>query len=49
VPSSPAELARCIFDSLALLYADVLSELEALRGKPFSQLHIVAAAARTSF
>ncbi|HCJ6524270.1 rhamnulokinase [Enterobacter cloacae] len=41
VPSSPAELARCIFDSLALLYADVLSELASLRGKPFSQLHIV--------
>ena len=29
------------FDSLALLYADVLSELASLRGKPFSQLHIV--------
>jgi rhamnulokinase len=41
VPSTPAELARCIFDSLALLYADVLSELAELRGKPFSQLHIV--------
>ena len=41
VPSSPAELARCIFDSLALLYADILSELAELRGKPFSQLHIV--------
>ena len=41
VPQSPAELARCIFDSLALLYADVLSELATLRGKPFSQLHIV--------
>ena len=41
VPSRPAELARCIFDSLALLYADVLSELASLRGKPFSQLHIV--------
>jgi rhamnulokinase len=41
VPYSPAEFARCIFDSLALLYADVLSELAALRGKPFSQLHIV--------
>ena len=41
VPSSPAELARCIFDSLALLYADILSELADLRGKPFSQLHIV--------
>lgn len=41
VPVNPAELARCIFDSLALLYADVLGELEALRGKPFTQLHIV--------
>lgn len=41
VPENAAELARCIFDSLALLYADVLSELAALRGKPFSQLHIV--------
>ncbi|MDK4744173.1 rhamnulokinase [Leclercia adecarboxylata] len=41
VPSRPAELARCIFDSLALLYADILHELADLRGKPFSQLHIV--------
>jgi len=41
VPLSPAELARCIFDSLALLYADVLNELASLRGVPFSQLHIV--------
>lgn len=41
VPSRPAELARCIFDSLALLYADILSELADLRGKPFTQLHIV--------
>ena len=41
VPATAAELARCIFDSLALLYADVLNELTQLRGKPFSQLHIV--------
>ncbi|MGL5700351.1 MAG: rhamnulokinase [Kluyvera sp.] len=41
IPTSAAELARCIFDSLALLYAEVLRELTALRGKPFSQLHIV--------
>ncbi|STT51624.1 Rhamnulokinase [Klebsiella pneumoniae] len=34
-------MARCIFDSLALLYARVLNELAALRGHPFSQLHIV--------
>nr|WP_318384482.1 rhamnulokinase [uncultured Enterobacter sp.] len=41
VPQNDAELARCIFDSLALLYADVLAEMAQLRGKPFSQLHIV--------
>lgn len=41
VPDNDAELARCIFDSLALLYARVLNELAALRGQPFSQLHIV--------
>lgn len=41
VPQSDAELARCIFDSLALLYADVLHELAVLRGTPFTQLHIV--------
>lgn len=40
-PEGPAGLARCIFDSLALLYADVLGELGALRGRPFKQLHIV--------
>ncbi|ARD63345.1 rhamnulokinase [Kosakonia radicincitans DSM 16656] len=41
VPQNAAELARCIFDSLALLYADILAELAFLRGKPFSRLHIV--------
>ncbi|EMD7014460.1 rhamnulokinase [Salmonella enterica subsp. enterica serovar Reading] len=41
VPVSDAELARCIFDSLALLYADILHELANLRGEKFTQLHIV--------
>lgn len=41
VPHTPAELARCIFDSLALLYARVLNELTALRGDAFTRLHIV--------
>ena len=40
-PQSAAELARCIFDSLALLYARVLHELADLHGRAFSQLHIV--------
>lgn len=41
VPQNDADLARCIFDSLALLYAATLSEMATLRGTPFSQLHIV--------
>jgi rhamnulokinase len=40
-PESAAELARCIFDSLALLYARVLHQLADLHGHHFSQLHIV--------
>lgn len=40
-PQNDAELARCIFDSLALLYAKVLNELADLRNRPFSRLHIV--------
>ncbi|RJF57971.1 rhamnulokinase [Serratia inhibens] len=40
-PQTPAALARCIFDSLALSYRQVLGELQSLRGQPFSRLHIV--------
>lgn len=41
VPEQPAALARCIFDSLALLYRQVFNELASLRGKPLERLHIV--------
>lgn len=41
VPQSPAALARCIFDSLAMLYKQVLDQLVQLHGCPFSSLHIV--------
>lgn len=41
VPQSAAALARCIFDSLALLYQQALDELAKLRGLAFSQLHVV--------
>ena len=40
-PATPAALARCIFDSLALFYRQVLHELQDLRGAAFSWLHIV--------
>ncbi|PWC17174.1 rhamnulokinase [Brenneria roseae subsp. roseae] len=41
VPQSDAELARCIFDSLAMLYRQVVQELSELRQAPLRQLHIV--------
>lgn len=49
VPDDDAGLARCIFDSLALLYAQVLRELSRLRGQPFSQLHIVGGGCQNDF
>ena len=49
VPQSAAELARCIFDSLALLYAQVLQELAQLRGRPFTRLHIVGGGSQNRF
>lgn len=48
-PQSGAELARCIFDSLALLYRQVLDELASVRGKPFTQLHIVGGGCQNHF
>ncbi|MEK9539095.1 rhamnulokinase [Pantoea agglomerans] len=49
VPQSAAALARCIFDSLALLYREVIQELAELRGKPFSQLHVVGGGSQNRF
>lgn len=41
IPMDDSEIARCIFDSLALLYARTLRELADLRGRAISCLHIV--------
>jgi len=41
VPASPAELARCIYESLALKYATVLDSLEELAGTRIEVIHIV--------
>ncbi|MEC5345126.1 rhamnulokinase [Brenneria populi] len=49
LPATDDELARCIFDSLALSYASVLDELAQLRGKPFSALHIVGGGSQNHF
>lgn len=49
IPEDDAQLARCIFDSLALLYADTLRELANLRNRPFDALHIVGGGSQNHF
>jgi len=41
VPESPGEIMRCVLESLAKEYANVLKNLEKLTGKKFKKLHIV--------
>lgn len=49
VPLTAAQLARCIFDSLAMLYRQVAQELAELRGRPISHLHIVGGGCQNQF
>ena len=46
VPQSRGELARCIFESLALNFADVLEDFA--KGDPISELHIVGGGGRNA-
>jgi len=45
-PRSTAEIVRCILDSLALLYAASLDEIEQLTGRTIRTLHIVGGGSR---
>lgn len=45
VPQTPGELARCIYDSLALSYRSCMEELEALTGERIETLRIVGGGA----
>lgn len=49
VPETTSQLARCIFDSLAMLYRQVAQELSELQGKPISALHIVGGGSQNEF
>ncbi len=49
IPTTAAQLARCIFDSLAMLYRQVAQELAELRGYPISHLHIVGGGCQNQF
>lgn len=41
VPQTPGELARCVYDNLALCYAVELENLEKITGRKINKLHIV--------
>lgn len=49
VPETSAELARCIFDSLAMLYRQASLELARLRGISPDKLHIVGGGSKNRF
>ena len=46
VPESVGVIARCILESLSLLYRKSLGELEQLTGRPINRLHIVGGGTR---
>ncbi len=46
VPETEGQLARCIFESLALIYATVLEGLEELTGKKIEVVHVVGGGSR---
>ena len=45
-PHSDAAIARCVFDSLALAYRDVLFELRTLTGRKIEAIHMVGGGSR---
>ena len=46
VPETEGQFARCVFESLALTYADVLDGLEELTGTKIEVLHVVGGGSR---
>jgi len=48
VPDGPAEIARCVLDSLALAYRRAIGEAQSLSGRHADVVHIVGGGARNS-
>jgi len=46
IPYTPGEIIRCVLDSLALAYRDVLNTLQTLAGTTCEMIHIVGGGAR---
>lgn len=48
-PSTPGEVTRCIFDSLARAYHQLIESFELLEGKKFELIHIVGGGSANEF
>lgn len=48
VPETPGQIARCIYDNLALCYAVELENLEKITGRKIKKLHIVGGGSNNS-
>ncbi|MCM2374457.1 rhamnulokinase [Aporhodopirellula aestuarii] len=48
VPESPGQFARCILESLALLYRSTLDTIERLTGRTIKNLHIVGGGSQSA-
>ncbi|GMQ59444.1 rhamnulokinase [Vallitalea sediminicola] len=49
VPSTPGDIARCIFESLALQYKQVLIELREISDKTINKIHIVGGGSQNKY
>lgn len=47
-PSTPGEFTRCILESLAILYREMLTKIETLTGRSIKKLHIVGGGSQSS-
>lgn len=48
-PDTVGELAACIYNSLAMSYADTVKEIEEITGKTYSRIHIVGGGANADY
>ncbi len=48
-PATAGELAACIYNSLAMSYADTVKEIEMITGKTYSRIHIVGGGSNADY
>ncbi|MDO4296383.1 MAG: rhamnulokinase [bacterium] len=49
IPETPAQIADCVYSSLADSYAETVKELETLTGRSYERIHIVGGGSNASY